>query len=335
VGGTIYATSSRFPHFFVPCHVTCLTIKALSAAASTLSTMTTTIQAQDLVHGLLSTLTGKLIALAAVVGAATTVWGGLRPLLRATGRQLGRHWRLRRQLRQLACDVQIDHFQHLLGQPAQYVNRADSSDEIEHVYVFDDAYVQAVTDQHGKVDYFSVTSRTRRFRPKLNYHPGGPSQLATVKLGSTRFAQLGDTPTEVHAWLGARWFGYVESYYFGNPGNYQTYVFAFNDAGAGEAAAGYLANLFPPRSAGEIQLRRFSGLAETDDLAEWLRGEGARGFRDGSAINTYAVVSARSRVGLLVDEGEWKRAFGFGPDYDQVRTSPADSRIHRRLWSRH
>jgi hypothetical protein len=290
----------------------------------------TALEAGDLVQGLLSTLTGKLIALAALVGATTTVWRVLRPPLRAVGERLSRRRRLGRRLQQLACDVQIDYFQHLLGQPAQYVNRSNTTDEIEHVFMFRDAYVQAVTDQYGKVGYFSVTCRTRRFQPKLNYHPGGPRQLVTVKLGHTRFAQLGHTPDGVHAWLGARRFGYVESYYIGNPGNYQHYVFALNDAGRDETA-GYVAGLFPSPGGNEVWLGVFGGSSE---VAGWLGQQGVRSFRGAAAINTYAVISAEAAVRVFGDGSGWKSAFGFGPDYDQVRTSPADVGIRRRVWPR-
>jgi len=282
-------------------------------------------------QGLLSTLPGKLIALAALVGATTTVWKVLGPPLRAVAERLVRRRRLGRRFQQLACDVQIDYFQHLLGQPAQYVNQSDTTDEIEHVFVFREAYVQAVTDQHGKVVYFSVTCRTRQFQPKLNYHPGGPDQFVSVKLGRTRFAQLGDTPDGVHAWLGARRFGYVESYNLGNPGNYQTYMFALNDAGRDETAGEYVAGLFPSPGGSEVWLGLFDGSSE---VARWLDQQGVSRFRGAVAINTYAVVSAGAAVEMFGDGSGWKSAFGFGPDYDQVRTSPADTGVRRRLWPR-
>jgi hypothetical protein len=271
------------------------------------------------VQGLLSTLIGKLIALAAVVGAVTTVWRVLRPLLHAVGERLSRRRRLGQRLQQLACDVQVDYFQHLLGQPAQYVNRSCTTDEIEHLFVFRDAYVQAVTDRHGKVGRFAVTCRSRRFQPRLNYHPGGYPDLVTVRLGHTRFAQLGHTPDGVHGWLGARRFGYVESYYFGNPGNYQHYVFALNDAGQDESATGHIAGLFQSPGGNEIWLGLLGG---SSDVGVWLDQQSVRSFRLATAINTYAVVSAETAVRSFGDGTGWKSPFGFGPDYDQVRTSP-------------
>jgi hypothetical protein len=293
--------------------------------------MTAAVEAGELVQGLLSTLTGKLIALAAVVGAVTTVWKVLLPPLRMVGERLGRRRWLGRRLQQLACDVQIDYFQHLLGQPAQYVNRSSTTDEIEHVFVFPDAYIQAVTDQYGKVGRFSVTCRSRRFQPKLNYHPGGYPDLITVRLGRTCFVQLGHTPDGVHAWLGARRFGYAESYYFGNPGNYQHYVFALNDAGEDESATEHVAELFPSPGGNEVWLGLFGG---SSDVGEWLDQQGVRSFRGATAINTYSVMCAEAAVRSFGDGTGWKSSFGFGPDFDQVRTSPAIVRRRRTLLSR-
>jgi hypothetical protein len=121
--------------------------------------------------------------------------------------------------------MQIEYFVHVLGQPAQYVNHQADEEEVEYVFALPDAYVQAVTDAHGKVGLFAVTTRNKRFHPSLNYHPGGAAEMQ-IRLGRTHFSDLADQPSGVRGWIGARRGGYAESYYYGNPGHYQTYIVA-------------------------------------------------------------------------------------------------------------
>lgn len=50
------------------------------------------------------------------------------------------------------------------------------------------------------------------------------------------FADLG-RPDRAAGWVGAHSWHYFETYYFGNPGNYQTFVYSINDAGVGSGAS--------------------------------------------------------------------------------------------------
>jgi hypothetical protein len=73
---------------------------------------------------------------------------------------------------------------------------------------------------------FAITTRTAGFTPTFKVPGGGPS----VTLGS-HFGDIEEGSADCAA--GARRFHYSERTYLGNPGFYQTYVYAYNDAGAG------------------------------------------------------------------------------------------------------
>jgi hypothetical protein len=304
-------------------------------------------------HGWLTSLTGRLFALAALILAVTAIWKFFTPAIRAGWLRLTRRRRLTLRLRQLACGMQIEHFVHLLRQPAQYVDRPHNVEETEHVFVLPEAYVQAVTDAHGKVGLFAVTTRDKRFHPRLNYHPGGASDMRDVELGRTRFSELVGLPTGVRGWLAARRFGYAETYYFGNPGYYQTYVVALNDAGyladislvsAIGGDGGTDLNWFPGLPVPAPRRRMWSQRPVApvrpepgNEIARFLTSPAVQSFRTDSVINTYAVISTWMERRLQEDTGSgWGIRYGIGPDHDVVRTAPIAKRTMdpRRLWGR-
>lgn len=99
------------------------------------------------------------------------------------------------------------------------------------LYVLDEVFVDADTDEYGNVGRFAVTVRTPDFKPAMSMGGGGD-----VVLGETTYSDLG-----LDGWAkglavmqspAGRHTSYAESYYFGNPGNYQTWVVASNAAGA-------------------------------------------------------------------------------------------------------
>lgn len=110
--------------------------------------------------------------------------------------------------------------------------------------------------------------------------------------------------------VGARRFGYAESFYFGNPGNYQSYLLAYNDAGVGEFS---LPRLLPSIATGDLldkdQQAAHSGPTEMD-------AKDAIDFSRDLVINTVAVIdqfdSPDSVIGFV----------SVGVDADTVRKVP-------------
>jgi len=161
---------------------------------------------------------------------------------------------------------------------------------------------------------FSITTRNKRFNPTLTLGPYSiDNQLVRIRLGKTRFAELTSLarPSSISSSLGARRFHYYEEYYFGNPGKYQTYVFALNDAGC-DPWERWDAWDHPKIS---------DGWTSIDDPE-------VAAFRRTAAINTYAVIGPHISPENL-------NAFVFGPNYDQVRIldqqNPTSWRERRRM----
>jgi hypothetical protein len=293
---------------------------------------------------------GWVVAAGGVLTALVAIWKALAPV-RSFGSWLVRRQRLTAQLRKLACGMQLDYFVATLKQPAQYVNHLDSG-VTEHIFVFPDAYVQVVADEHGTVGLFSITTRNGSFHPRLNYYPiGSQPYVPPIELGRTRFSDLTFGRAEgIHAWFGAHGGGYGEAYYLANPGHYQTFVFASNDIGdaplrfnhdderddPGAMPTRAIATLgwfdAPVRKAGS------STGKPVDDVEDWLALREIREFRAATVINTYAVIHPEmDELMSARDENRgigagWKTGVGIGPDQQQVRTFP-ESRFPRlRRW---
>jgi hypothetical protein len=161
-------------------------------------------------------------------------------------------------------------------------------------------FLQAVADSTGTVLYHSVTTRRADFRPRFGLGPfSAHARPLTIILGRTTFAEiaayLGD-PCHFAANAGAHRSHYGECYYFGNPGCYRTFGFAFNQAG------------FRPtnRSSPEI--------APSWALKKSLNDNQLASFRKSCPVNTYAISMPGYELEALL----------LGPDYDQVRVLSED-----------
>jgi len=266
---------------------------------------------------------------AAVVG----VGGGVVWLYgRAAGwyhRSIGSRRDLARRLNQLAAGVTTRYVEERFGAPA-FVRKSGvllgfklGVTLFEQVYRTKHAWLQVLSDENDAVVRFSVTVTDPRFRFQVAVLTGGQLQ---ARLGHSRFSdvrsQLG--PDGRSLWIGARRRGYSESYWFGNPGNYQRFVLSHNDAGTGGFGFaieqqgvgwhqdGFLKFAAPPRE----------GLPEFDPAAPY-----AREFRETTTVNTLTV------LGPHWDPTGLDEPHGLDGDYVRVLVPDARERrqIHRRL----
>ncbi len=262
-------------------------------------------------------LTAALVVVGALVAVGTlvdlTVRGG-RGLRAIYERYPGRRRRLYRSLARLAPGVQIGYFEQLLG-VAVFKNTGDATDEF--VFVHRDAYVQAVATKDGRVEFFAVTARTPRFRPPIwgrTVYWSLDLTSAGYHLGRFAFDQLpmAQRPDGVRAYIGARRFQYVEAYYFGNPGLYQTYLLAMNDAGDMKFPELDLLALFPGP---ETSLGRLGepGPETEGEMENFLGRPDVAAFRRQATPNTYAVLGPQADARAALPT--W-----IGPNLDQVRT---------------
>jgi hypothetical protein len=197
-----------------------------------------------------------LTAVVAAVALLGLAWGLYR---RTLGRRRDRYGRLAR----LGTNAQVSFFSSVLGEPPAMrrteespVTRFDGEGSpypepktwIEAVWIDRDFYVHAVADEDETIHAYSVTSRSKRFRPTFR-QPGASlvkrgvlgrilrlSEIKLhhpkIKLGKTRFHDLG-RPEQAASWIGAHNAHYFEAYWGGNPGHYQWFVYGINDAGHG------------------------------------------------------------------------------------------------------
>jgi hypothetical protein len=260
---------------------------------------------------------------------------GLAALARGWYRKtLGRRRDTERRLERLGTNAQLSFFTSVLGDPpamrrsitGEVGELADGTiirvpkDFEECIYVDRDFYLLAVIDTDESVLAYSVTTRSTRFHPSLR-SPGTYERerqwpilrrfrrfrerpIFDVRLGKTRFAEL-DRPDRGSWSMGAHTFGYHEAHWLGNPGNYQWYVFAVNDAGARGWDG---ANVLHP---GEHGLWDASwGTSEGD--TEFEKVPHLTAFRRVARMNTYAV------VGPNLDVADYPTTYG--PHIHHVRT---------------
>jgi hypothetical protein len=229
----------------------------------------------------------EFVNIVAAVFTALAGWTAFVSLVKAT---IGRRSEARRRLNRLSTLAQVSYFSSVLGDPMMKSVRDDGF--VEYVFVHPLFYVHVLaTSADESVQRYAVTTLSRRFHPSFTLWTG--TDFATVRLGKSKFAEFGDCEPARSSFLGARRFGYAEAHYFGNPGLYQHYLLAYNDAGAASEV------IAPPQG---------------DDESEWTA------YRVAASPNTYAVAAA-----TLTDPFD-----GGGPlgvDLDQVRVLPkAESR---------
>ncbi|MFI7896528.1 ETEC_3214 domain-containing protein [Streptomyces sp. CACIS-1.16CA] len=234
--------------------------------------------------------------LAAVLTALYTLSGIVRGWWNAT---LGKRRRLLRAYRRIAPFVRHDYVTEQFGEPAWQHKRTvrihrggDEGSGPEPV--LDDVeltvrtwplgllgYLVTWCNEHDEVLMYSLTTRSRLFRPRVSV---GPHRIT---LGKTSLAALPEPGSGPWHELGARRFSYAEEHYFGNPGGYLSWAVGTSDAGS---------PLAPP-----IGCQGDSWAA--DDVAAYRRT---------ARINSVLV------VGPAIDlEGVLPR--GIAPDLDTVR----------------
>ena len=212
-------------------------------------------------------------------------------------------------INRLANNYQHSRFVDVLGEPAiRETLPADADDSPDDQstapgvtyrrshFVDPLFFVTAIADRSDSVVSWSVTTRSARFRPRI----GGPFPGRVVRLNSTPYSRFG-TPSDHRIYIGARRFSYSETHWFGNPGEYQWYVLAHNDAGPGQFE-------FFDLERGLISRRKESGVQMTLEQAKaemWYQAQ-TEDIRRSSAFNTF---------GCALD----LRVVAIGPDLDAVR----------------
>lgn len=221
---------------------------------------------------------------------------------------LGRRRTQARKLRRLACGVRSEYIEEDLGSAALLdswpAGEEHPSARQRRTYVLPDVIVQLHCDADDVVEAFFVSTRHKRFAPKLEVPWGGDHKnKEIVKLGRTRYAKVAiETVQCASAWAGARHWGYHEVHYMGNPGFYQSYVLASNDM----TQIGW-----PKEESGWPQMPLEHGSESLDIHSRpswWLK------FRHDAAPNTFGVIGAHAEVARFTSM--------IGPEADKLRVLP-------------
>lgn len=133
-------------------------------------------------------------------------------------------------LDQLACGASARFIDELFGTP-KFILRRELTEE--RLYRLPGAWV-AVEILDDAVLAFTITITDQRLRYSTENLTFGNIQLV---LGQSRFGEVSSTLTSRRSgqrrWIGARRYGYIQHFYFGNPGGYQNYWLSFNQCGYG------------------------------------------------------------------------------------------------------
>jgi hypothetical protein len=239
---------------------------------------------------------GTAAAIVAIGGGALGLCRGAMAWYRRT---IGSRRILTARLNQLAAGVTTRWVEERLGPPAfvgdfqlppqdAVISAPDEPSVLrELIYRTKHAWIQILADENDAVARFSFTVTDPRFRFQigdLTFY-----QLH-VRLGHSRFSDV-RTWTEPDGRslnIAARRREYSESYWFGNPGNYQRYVLSHNEAGTGK----FDFSIQMADGPGWCQdgFLRFDGSPPVSPPAFDPEAPYARQFRAGTTVNTLTVL---------------------------------------------
>jgi hypothetical protein len=228
----------------------------------------------------------------------------------------------------VALQVRVDYVIALFGEPAYRQRREGSrfkagadpdgaEQEVviftEHVWLLgSDGYLQILTDESDNVVRYSLTTRSRKFNPRL---PVGAVEGNTPKfyiyLGRTLFSDISSEPDRVYRGPhGATApYEYRQSYYYGRPGGYADWTCTYNAVGLTPVMPLPYSVPVPPW---ENALSARGWLATLDDEQRSM----LEVSQAGTIINTVTIDHHQSdRSGNI----------SCGPDRELVRLMPARS----------
>lgn len=253
-----------------------------------------------------------------VAGAIITLDALLR-LLGGFARRTFRRWHhARAQLDQLAANTHVGYFTSVLGVPAlkrshdAYIQ--DESALTEYVYLGVGFYVQAITDDDDRVLVFTVTMRDDRLKAKVQVPNLGmytsDAKPVELTLGRSRLADVPWMPGSIYATIGANRIVHRECYYLANPGNYQSLVISWNDAGSGS----YSGSTEP--------VTALAPEVHAENTEEFLNSDGGKALRREVTMNTYGITAPLIGVDLTAPV--------YGVDLNDVRVLDGPS-LRRQL----
>jgi hypothetical protein len=234
---------------------------------------------------------------------------------------------------QLALQVRVDYVIDMFGEPTyrQYpegerlkVSDTDNPEQeavifTEHVWLLArDGYLQVLTDDLNNVVRYSVTTRNRRFHPKISFGAvSGNLPEFYVRLGRTLFSEVPAEPDRIYRgpYGATAPYEYRQSYYYGRPGGYADWTCTYNAAGLTPVDPLPTAVPVPPWEQALSGRGWLVGLDDEQRIRLYLS-------RAGTVVNTVTIEDFRSdRSGKI----------SYGPDRELVRLMPTRAEWWKRI----
>jgi hypothetical protein len=171
-----------------------------------------------------------MLAVAALVGAVVTINSTTRTTLGWYDRQFRWSDHVEESLEALRPNVTVHEFDRRLGDP-RVVTRSESGLTSQRLYQGREYWVQAVADETGSILWFAVTVCSEELDPSWRVWNSRDAYI-TLRLHETAVVGSRLEPSG-YVWNipGATANEYIYAvYYGGNPTNYQTYAWGYNDA---------------------------------------------------------------------------------------------------------
>lgn len=239
-----------------------------------------------------------------------TIAGGIVTLaalwnlgIQAYRRTFGKRRFARQKLFRLETNTNLSYFSSILGPPALTIKHSEKC--TKHIFIDKFYYVQAIVKEET-VKIYTVTVRDKKLRcivplPGKGRYTKGASSVK-IQIGRATFGSFPEPPQSVIGFKGARRAFYIETYYFGNPMNYQTLILSYNDAGFGS---------WPPV---EELLKDFGYRVDSSKIDEYLESDSDLRLRGGIHFNSYGFTAPHQ---IVPDDTDL-----LGVDGDQVRVIP-------------
>lgn len=173
-----------------------------------------------------------VVALAALVGATTTIYLTIRSIHRWYVEHFAWAHRVEADLEALRPNVVIEEFIDRLGRP-RIVHPSRRNTERQYIFSGRGYWVQAVVDDRGIVVMFAVTACDPKLRPKWTLW-NGRDRYEEVCLNQKPLVDSSSSLTpSAYRWFfsGATANSFAYAFFGGgNPSNYLSYAWGYNDA---------------------------------------------------------------------------------------------------------
>lgn len=111
--------------------------------------------------------------------------------------------------------------------PAIFENNHKELKVSELIHSFPKFFLQGIFNEENKLIFYSITAKSTSFFPEV--------PRIGINLGKATFSEIG-IGEHLYSHLSSKYWEYAEVFYFGNPGNYRNFYFAYNPAGTNYSA---------------------------------------------------------------------------------------------------